>query len=712
MRKKTNFEAYLDDFHKINAYISTSFYNGKSAAFYLRMPNGELKDLKITSQMNVNDQYVKYVLAVEQPLEIYEQYEIIEEHALSTTLAFGLIVKSPEFDRDFAYLGDDLGCEYRKDQTSFKLWAPMASQVLLQIEQHGKMSNHQLTRGNQGVYHIAIEGDLDEASYVYLVKVNGKWREVTDPYSDSLNANGKQSVVINWERCDVDLHHDALPIFEQKTDAVIYEASVRDFSSMLEGVEHVGKYLGVVESGVTLEDKPVLMDHLLKMGITHLQLQPVHDFATIDELNISKFYNWGYDPVSYYTLEGSYSSNPEDGYTRILEFKTMVSKLHQKGIRVVLDLVYNHYYDYRTNSLQSIVPNYFFQMDQEANLSNGSYCGNDFDSSRAMGRKYIVDSCVNWVKTFGIDGIRFDLMGIMDIETVNLLLEECRKFKPDFMVYGEGWNMPTMLEQRNQATMTNYPLMPEIGFFNDFYRDHVKGSTSEDEVYKKGYATGDASLFEAMKTSLSGTCSSVFGEVKFLNPTQSVNYVECHDNATLWDKMRECCKEEVREVRMKRQMLVNGVVLLSQGIPFLHSGQEFARTKYGVHNSYRSNDQINALDWERCMRNYDVVSYTADMISIRKKYPCLRLITREQVEELVSIQELQPGVVHYAIKNTDPSLQYKALEVVINTTHDVVYHDFGESVQMVANEAGCLPIRLGTKCPAINPLTIIVVERI
>lgn len=712
MRRKTNFEAYYDDYYTICAYLSKNFYNGKSNVFYLRTPEGSLEECKIVSQANINNDYIKYVLSIEQELSLSERYELVEEHALTTELAFGLIVKTETFEEEYSYDGSDLGTTYTPEETKFVFWAPLASEVLIRVRRGDNVEHFSMDRTEKGVFRYTAKGDYDGALYFYLLNVNGVWKEVCDPYANATNANGKRSMVMNPAKVKVDLQHDKLPKLEKKTDAIIYETSIRDFSFMMkEYTQYTGKYLGFIEEGKTIEGKPVLFDHLLKMGVTHVQIMPIHDFATVDELNIDKFYNWGYDPVSYHSMEGSYSSNPNDGYTRIKEFKQLVAKCHEHGIRVVLDLVYNHYYDFFTNNLQNSTPNYFFQMDKDANLSNGSFCGNDFDTSVAMGRKYVIDSALNWTKEYGIDGIRFDLMGIMDLNAVNKINEVCKAVNPDFMVYGEGWSMPTMLDATKQASMNNYHKMPNIGFFNDFFRDHVKGSTNEDEMYKKGYCTGDANYFEQVKAALAGTCSSKFGTVKFLNPTQTINYVECHDNATVWDKMRECCKESVREERQKRQKLLNAVVLLSQGVPFLHSGQEFLRTKYGVQNSYRSNDEINEFDWNRCVRNYDVVDYTADLIALRKKYQAFRLQTREEVEKHVRISEIQPGVILYSLIDLEELDGIKGLDVIINTTTKDVTYDVKESACIVANEVGLIEECVAAQIISVSPLTVNVVER-
>lgn len=711
MRNTTNFEAFYDDYYKIVVYLSKDFYNGISKSFYLRDHNGCLTTCVIANQVIKND-CIKYTLSLENKLSIDKKYEIVEEHALATPLKYGLIVKTEMFDDQFYYDGTDLGSTYTPNSTSFALWAPLASNVIVQIEKYNRFINHSLVKTENGVFRCVAEGDFDGAYYTYLANVNGDWVEISDPYGNATNANGFQTLIVNPEKVNIDLNKENLPKLKRKTDAIIYEISIRDFSILMKGkLKSSGKFKGVVERGYQVEGVPTLFDHLVNLGITHLQIQPIHDFATVDELNIDQFYNWGYDPVSYHSIEGSYSSNPEDGYSRIREFKQMVATCHEHGIRIVLDLVYNHYYDFKNNNLQKLTPNYFFQIDKDGNLSNGSFCGNDYDSSTKMGAKYLIDCCLNWVKEYGVDGFRFDLMGINDYRTINQIYMKCKNVDENFMVYGEGWNMPSMLDNRIKASMLNYQKMPNISFFNDFYRDSIKGSTDEKEMYKKGYFTGDFNYFNAVKSALSGNCTHVNGEVKFLNPSQTINYLECHDNATLWDKIRESCKGETREDRMKRQKIMIGAVLVSQGVPFLHSGQEFARTKYGIHNSYRSNDEINKLDWSRCAQNYDTVKFTADLINLRKQYNCLRFDKREQIEKHVEIKELSPGILHYILKDIEEYDDARGLEVVFNCTFEQYTLDFQERINIKANENGAYDEAISAQIVSIPALSILVIER-
>ena len=409
-----------------------------------------------------------------------------------------------------------------------------------------------------------------------------------------------------------------LPILKQKTDSIIYELHVRDFSSKASsGIKEQGKFLGLIEEGTRSDRDDVTgLDYLLNLGFTHLQLLPIYDFGSVDELNPLSHYNWGYDPMQFNVPEGSYASDVNDPYSRVIDLKKVVSKLHEKGLRVVMDVVYNHMFDRFSTSFESIVPYYYFRTGEEGMISNGSFCGNDFDSTRLMGRKYILDSIKLWMTEYGIDGFRFDLMGILDVTTMNQVATLVSELDPNAMVYGEGWNMPTLLEEDDKATMMNQALMPDIGHFNDMFRDTVKGGSMEEEEKLKGILLGDMKQFSKLPNLLLGSPMKE-KETFFSAPWKSVNYVECHDNQTVYDKMITCEVDEVEN----RQKLMLATVLFSQGIPFIHAGQEFCRTKQGAHNSYMSSDTINGLDWHRAYEYKEIVEFTRDAIALRKETP-------------------------------------------------------------------------------------------
>lgn len=636
MRQIKYFEAYLDDFNKIVIYMSKNSYGGMSRFFYLENEKGELEELSIQTVEPTSKNYNKYTCLSQSRVEIGKQYHVLHEYARKCVLKTGYITKLAAFDELYAYDGNDLGATYSKEETTFKLWAPTASDAHLNLEG----ISHEMKRSEKGIYEVTIQGDLEKQRYRYYLQVDGEWLACEDPYGKSSCANSQFSIVVNEERFK-SVKPD-LPPLKKYTDAIIYEMNIRDFTAynVENDFKHSKQFLGVVEENQQTKEKKIGFSHLKELGVTHVQLMPVMDFASVDEKHPNVFYNWGYDPAQFMTLEGSYSSNAEDPYARIREFKEMVNELHKAGIRVNLDVVFNHVFEMDEMCLAKVVPNYYFQMNEKGYYSNGSWCGNDFDSKRAMGRKYIVDCCRYLMEMYHIDGFRFDLMGILDIGTLNLVRSECEKLDPNVMIYGEGWNMPSFLEQESRATIINDDKMRKVAHFSDRFRDVVKGKTSMEEVYQKGYCTGDVSYLPLMKDVMSASVCGRYAFRYFYTPENVVNYVECHDNQTCWDKIKECCKEDVREKRILRHKMCIAAVMFAQGIPFLHSGQEFARTKYGKPNTYNSKDDINWLNWQRKQTYQTIVDYTKDCIAVRKEHECFRYASTDLVQKRVSFSDI------------------------------------------------------------------------
>ena len=712
MRKLKRFEAHLDDFNLITIYLSKQYYQGKSDLFYLKNVSGKLQKLTIKTLENTSHDYAKYVVTHHTSIPIGIPIQIIEEHGLATPLQVGLVVKKDAFDEMFAYHGNDLGARVTNSKTTFKLWAPTAWEVKINLKHETIEGTFSMVKLERGVYLFEVNHNLHLAEYTFMVYRNGRWVESIDPYGQSSKTNGLVSVAIDHITCFVDLEEDKLPPLIQKTDVIIYEASIRDFTmDPASNNPYPGTFKGFVAPNTrSNQGTKTGYDYLKTLGVTHVQLLPIFDFYTVDEQNIKTFYNWGYDPHQYNVPEGSYSTQPEIACARIIEFKKLVAQLHHDGMRVVMDVVYNHVFDMEESSFEKIVPYYYFRRGDNGAISNGSFCGNDFDSQRIMARRYITDSVSMWTTEYGVDGFRFDLMGILDVETMNQVVSTLKTIKPDIMVYGEGWNMPTMLEDHLKASMMNQHLMPEISHFNDFFRDHVKGKTNENESSVKGYIAGDVNYKEAMKMSLIGNTYD-FPYVKlFSSPSQSINYVECHDNATSWDKFKECCKEDSKEVRVKKHKMLIGTILLSLGIPFLHSGQEFARTKNGAHNSYRSSDLVNQIDWQRKDRYNDIVVYTQDMIKLRKSLAPLRFSETNLIRKHISFSDLQNSILLMEFKDVKAYGEYDHIQIFFNPTGQVMYHRLSDYYELLANEAGLIG-RLPVQSLTINPFTIVVVAK-
>ena len=662
MRQRRDFEAYMDDFHKIVVYLSKNSYGGTSNRFSLRDHNGSLYDVRIQSIESINDKYNKYILSIDDEIEIGNEYHVLHQHARATILHYGAVVKTARFDELFYYDGDDLGYQYSAEATQFALWAPTAYRVKIEVYRNGIIEDYEMKRDKKGVYRVKVDGNLENATYVYLVRVDGEWKETIDPYANASIENSKRSAIIDMNKIKVQDY--PLPEMKSMCDAIIYEASVRDFTIQSQcGVTHPGKFRGFVQENEHTKANMTGFTYLKSLGATHVQLLPVFDFGSVDENYPQMFYNWGYDPVQYRVLEGSFCVDPNNPYARILAFIELVEQCHKAGIRVNLDVVFNHVYDKENHFFDKTVPNYFFQMNQNGSFSNGTWCGNDVDSTRKMCHKYIVDTCKFIVETYHIDGFRFDLMGILDVDTINEVARVCREINPDFMIYGEGWDMPSYLDYQKRASIANNWKMENVAHFSDRFRDVAKGRTSQNEVNMKGYCTGAIYLIEIMKNCLGASCTSIGDSVLFKKPAHCVNYVECHDNMTCWDKIKECCKEDSKEVHVKKQKILMAATLLAQGIPFIHSGQEFCRTKFKLHNTYESSDEINKIDYLRKHLYQDVVDCTKDLIQIRKAHPCLRYSEKEDVEKYVSFDTIQNHVLIY--KTADEN---EELTVLFNPT--------------------------------------------
>ncbi|MBN2877942.1 MAG: type I pullulanase [Bacilli bacterium] len=640
---KRPFYCYLDDFDQLTIIVPVKNYQDKNT--YFLVGNDEIIKLKINQKINLGVE-VKLVANFDAYIDLGKLYFVENQNHEMSELYTGKIVRTELFDNIYQYKKNDLGFTYTKESTKFKIWTPVAKYVKIElISPNNKQFVYNLTYKNSGVWRIVIEGDLEGFKYRYLVYVNGKEQVVNDPYAIASNANGEYSYVVDKNQFYKQKHHSDFS--GNILDAVIYEMSVRDFTidpSM--GFEHKGKFLGIIEEGIkTKEGFSAGLDYLKELGITHVQLMPIFDFDGIDENLDEPQYNWGYNPQQLFVPEGWFSTNPNDPYARINELKQMIDVLHENGISVVMDVVYNHVYDADNFPYEKLVPGYPYHVDRQGICTNISGCHNDVASHRKMMRKLIIDNVLFWVNEYGIDGFRFDLMGLIDYETMNELRQELHDVSEHIIVYGEGWNMYSSNVTDRMAHMSNKKVIHTIGFFNDQFRETIKGATFEPKA--KGFATGDVSKIDIVKEMLMGSAHNRF---KFKYTTQTVNYVECHDNQTFFDKA-SIITDDLELIR-KQEMLATTMVLLAQGVPFLHSGQEFFRTKQMDENSYISGDEINLIDWERRATYYDSVDYIKQVIAIRKAYPCFKLKSTSELDQETEIIELNSKslMMHYNAK--------------------------------------------------------------
>ena len=617
--------------------------------------------------------------------------------------------ESKEFNEKYNYDGK-LGVIYSKKSSEFKLWAPLAEQVELVL--YGKDYNAlesnktiiKMNKENRSVWRARINEDLSGEYYNYLVRNNGKTYESVDPYAKAVSINGEKSMVIDMESTNPKgWSNDKKPILNDVTDSIIYEAHIRDLTKdEASGVitELRGKYIGAVLENSKIKGTSITtgLDHLKELGITHIHLLPVFDYGSIDERYDSPDnYNWGYDPQNYNVPEGSYSTNPYEGAVRISEFKEMVYRFHQAGIRVVMDMVYNHTYNLES-PLNLTVPGYYYRKDKYGCYSNGSGCGNETASERYMFRKYMIDSVLYWAKEYHIDGFRFDLMGLHDLETMRIIRNELNKVDKSIIMYGEGWTCyDTPLNINESAVKNNICKFDDlqIAAFSDDARDSIKGSVFLKESL--GFVNGGDNYEESIKYTICASTKHdeidlskvVYSKSFWANePYQTITYDSAHDNNTLFDKLRMSCKDENEEELLKMNKLAAAIVLTSQGISFLHEGEEFARVKENlqgeiIENSYNSSDYTNELKWLRKQRYIDLFNYYKGLIKLRKEYKAFRMNSNKEIQNNISFMakgnEFKDNhIVGYIINIEDYNDSYSKIAVIFNANKYNVEVDLDE----------------------------------
>lgn len=540
---------------------------------------------------------------------------------------------SPEFAEKYTYRGDDLGALWSKEQTRFRLWAPTAENAFVRLYRGGDASVCDLIEeipmhsAEFGTWTATRSGDLNGIYYTYVVTLDGKRVEACDPYARTTGVNGLRAMVLDlsstnpagWD-IDRDPHYGIRP-----TDMLLYEAHIRDLTiDASAGSHYQGKFLGVAEMGThTQSGIPTGIDHIRALGATHLHLLPMYDYGSVDESKLDEpQFNWGYDPVNYNVPEGSYATDPYHGEVRVREMKQMIRDLHRCGISVVMDVVYNHVYDAEKFCFNELVPMYFSRQRADGTLLNDSGCGNDTASERPMVRKFIVDSVKYWAEQYHIDGFRFDLVGLIDVQTIREVIDAVHETCPNVIFYGEGWDMYTGAPQ-SMATQKSAPLLPKFAFFNDIIRDTLRGDTFH--TREKGFVSGQ-------KTDMALLADCYAGKADWLpTPAQSVNYVSCHDNNTLFDRICIATPNVSRARRIRMSCLAATFSLTAQGIPFMQAGEEFLRSKpltrrSFVENSFRSPDSVNSIKWSELddLAHMRVLRYYQGLIELRNALPALR----------------------------------------------------------------------------------------
>ena len=569
-----------------------------------------------------------------------------------------LFVRSNDFDNYFSYDGE-LGALYEKEGTLLRVWTPTAKFVEVWIYADdsfkGPSTKIEMVQKPKGIFEAYLPGDQHGTIYVYkILFLNNRESISVDPYARATTVNGTKSVIADLNRTNPDGWGERLPAFGLPEEAIIYELHIRDFSiSETSGIVNKGKFLGLTEKNTqNASGRKTGLDYLIDLGITHIQILPMFDYATVDEANLTEpQYNWGYDPLNYNVPEGSYSTDPFDPFNRIFELKQMIRTLHENGLRVIMDVVYNHVYDPKDQALERTVPGYFYRYNADGSLANGTGVGNDTASERHMMRKYIIDSVKYWAKEYHLDGFRFDLMGIHDSVTMNAIREALDKIDPSIIIIGEGWEMSTPLPEDLKASQRNAQAMPRIAHFNDSIRIALKGSDFGDEK-DRGFISGKNYLEDLLLRNIKGAMH-LSSRSSYVDPEQVIQYVEAHDNLTLYDKLLRSNPDDSEEVRIKRHTLATSIVLLSQGVPFIHGGQEFLRTKAGVANSYQSPDEINQFEWERVTTFQESVAYVKGLIALRKSEYLFRLHTIEEIEAHFTILSENFNIVAFSLTNSE-----------------------------------------------------------
>jgi pullulanase len=584
------------------------------------------------------------------------------------------------------YKGADLGLTYSLKASTFKIWAPTATAAKLNLYKSDMggtaLRSIQMNKGENGVWFITIPENLKNNYYTFQVFIDNVWsEEVVDPYAKACGTNGLRAQVIDFNETNpVGWAQDTSPSFStsnKQTDAIIYELHVRDASiHASSGIKNKGKFLGLAELGTkNKEGLSTGLSHIKELGVTHIHLLPFYDYNSVDETKSAVQYNWGYDPVNYNIPEGSYSTNPSDGKVRIKELKELVKTMHNNGLRIIMDVVYNHTALTKNSNFNILVPNYYYRKRADGSFSDASGCGNETASEQAMFQKFMIESVVYWVKEYHIDGFRFDLMGVHDIQTMNLISDTLHKLKPSIVLYGEGWTSgSSTLPEEKRALKKNAAQLNGIAVFSDDMRDGIKGSVFN--INDRGFATGNIGNSESVKFGIvaAGNHPQInYNNVNYskapytAGPAGLINYADCHDNNILWDKIELSFKDASEQARTKMHELAYAIVLTAQGASFLHAGTEFLRTKNGVENSFDKGDIVNGINWDLKTKNNATYQFIKSVIQIRRTHPAFRMQTAQQIATHLHFENNLPaGTIAYTINGAAVGDTWKKIWVAYN----------------------------------------------
>ena len=664
--------ANIDSLTEINLSLNEKLDtdDADKAMFEVFSDEQSIEVLEVKSQY-VNPVATEITVVLAADLDLGKSYRVVSKYFGEKNASPRRVFGSEEFAAAFHFDGE-LGPIYSKTKTTLRVWAPTATNVSALIYEgvDGPLDqNLPMQKGRNGTWQLVLSGDRHLTAYTYLVSHGERKIEAVDPYVKSASINGKRGVILDMARTNPASWPVKQASFSGKpTDAIFYELHVRDLGmDASSGISNRGKFVSLTEAGTkTPQGDPTGIDAIVDLGATHLQLLPIYDYASIDETRSDGF-NWGYDPLNYNVPEGSYATDPSDPVARVRELKQAISYVNSRGLRVVMDVVYNHVYDVSSHSFQKIVPGYYFRTDRNGNWANGTGVGNEVASERSMVRKFIVESASYWAKEYQLGGFRFDLMGIHDVETMNEIRKAATKIDPTFLIIGEGWNMGQELSAEQKANQLNAYQMPGISHFNDGIRDGLKGSVFND--LDTGWATGKLSALTAVQEGIVGQIrysESLGGQWGEIEPGQSVSYVEAHDNLTLHDKLQVSVPSASDQERSQLHRFASSVAILAQGLTFIHAGQEFERSKDGDHNSYKSPDSINALRWLERAKNKTTVDYFKGLIEIRRAHPAFRMDTAAKVRN--NLEFLSEGeLIAYSLNGAAVGDSWKQILVIHNS---------------------------------------------
>lgn len=647
-----NIHAYLEDFRCIKLIVQDAL---EIQELFLSDSNHQIIPLSIQHQETYAHEIQLY-LTTTCDLMPYKEYYVCINTTICVFVELGKIARSTQFDERF-YFEDWLGFRYTKEKTTFRLWTPVAKEVNLILED----STYPMTYTKQGVWEVTIEKDVEQCQYSYQFRINQTLLTTIDPYGISSTSNHRWNYVIDWDKTyPMQAGYYQLPHF-QYTDAIIYELNIRDATSKVTSlpVSKRGTYRGLTES----IHQSYGLGYIQSLGVTHIQLMPIFAFAGVDEeiqdAHHSSFrYNWGYNPMQYLVPSGFFSECPNDPYVRINELKQCIDTIHSIGLGVNMDVVFNHVFDAKWFPMEQLVPGYTFRTDERGYLTDSSWCGNDCCTNHLMVRKLICDAIQHFQVHYQIDGFRFDLMGLIDTKTMATIEQQVKAQNPWAMLYGEGWTMDVHLPQTERSNLQNAQNLPHVAFFNDRFRNEVKS-------FSIGNAFDPLEIYHMFQG-----CTTYQGQL--LAPHQSVNYVECHDNATYFDY---CMKQNIaREQSIDFVRLALGLVILASGIPFLHAGEELLRTKKGIENSYQSSDDINGIDWHTEHTAYESLR---DLIAIRKKYNVFRYHQKEKVENNIKLEK-SDDLISIRLSDIDTTIQ-----VVISNHYEVATKYFAPGTYLI-----------------------------